>query len=176
MSKEIIINADKNQTRIALIEDGELAELHIESTENERTLGDIYLGRVRRTMPSIQAAFIDIGQKQDAFLHYSDLADNLPQWLKLLVHNKPNVSQMAAHTSDLPTSARSRSRRSEDDGKDQRSNKGRQSRDARRDSDVVAADVDVSDCDRTRDTASGTEARRRQTGRRRERFQREAVR
>ena len=145
MSKEIIINADKNQTRIALIEDGELAELHIESTENERTLGDIYLGRVRRTMPSIQAAFIDIGQKQDAFLHYSDLADNLPQWLKLLVHNKPNVSQMAAHTDDLPTSARSRSKRSKDNGDDKRANKGRQSRDARRESDVVAADVDVSE-------------------------------
>ncbi len=105
MSKEIIINADKNQTRIALIEDGELAELHIESSENERTLGDIYLGRVRRTMPSIQAAFIDIGQKQDAFLHFSDLADNLPQWLKLLEHNKPNVSQLASLTNDLPRKA-----------------------------------------------------------------------
>ncbi len=142
MSKEIIINADKNQTRIALIEDGELAELHIESTDDERTLGDIYLGKVRRTMPSIQAAFIDIGQKQDAFLHYSDLADNLPQWLKLLVHDKPNVSQMAEHTSDLPTSARSRSRRSRED--DSKSSRGRrQSRDARRDSDVVAADVEA---------------------------------
>ncbi|MEM8488674.1 MAG: Rne/Rng family ribonuclease [Bacteroidota bacterium] len=156
MSKEIIINADKNQTRIALIEDGELVELHIESTENERTLGDIYLGRVRRTMPSIQAAFIDIGQKQDAFLHYSDLADNLPQWLKLLVHNKPNVSQMAAHTSDLPTSARSRSRRSrEDDSKP--SSRGRQSRDAKRDSDVVAADADGAD-------AAGNNAKGRRDG------------
>lgn len=93
MSKEIIINADKNQTRIALVEDSKLAELYIEDSENERTLGDIFLGRVRRTMPSIQAAFIDIGQKQDAFLHYSDLADNLPDWLKLLEHDKPQVSK-----------------------------------------------------------------------------------
>lgn len=93
MSKEIIINADKNQTRIALVEDSKLAELYIEDSENERTLGDIFLGRVRRTMPSIQAAFIDIGQKQDAFLHYSDLADNLPDWLKLLEEDKPQVSK-----------------------------------------------------------------------------------
>ena len=93
MSKEIIISVEKGQTRIALIEEGELVELYIESAENARTLGDIYLGRVRRTMPSIQAAFIDIGQKQDAFLHYSDLADNLPQWLKFLETNRPQVSK-----------------------------------------------------------------------------------
>ena len=95
MSKEIIINTEKNQTRIALVENAELIELYIEDSENERTLGDIYLGRIRRTMPSIQAAFVDIGQKQDAFLHYSDLADNLPQWLKLLEQSPPRVSEIA---------------------------------------------------------------------------------
>ncbi|MEZ4701848.1 MAG: Rne/Rng family ribonuclease [Rhodothermales bacterium] len=93
MQKEIIINAEKNQTRIALIENGELVELYIEDPENERTLGDIYLGRVRRTMSSIQAAFIDIGQKQDAFLHFSDLADNLPEWLELLEQESPSVQK-----------------------------------------------------------------------------------
>ena len=102
MSKEIIINADKNQTRIALIESGELIELYIEDGEHERTLGDIYLGRIRRTMPSIQAAFVDIGQKQDAFLHYSDLADNLPQWLELLQQNPPRVESLAASIQENP--------------------------------------------------------------------------
>ena len=102
MSKEIIINADKNQTRIALIENGELTELYIEDAENERTLGDIYLGRIRRTMPSIQAAFVDIGQKQDAFLHYSDLADNLPQWLELLQQTPPRVESLAASIQENP--------------------------------------------------------------------------
>ncbi len=136
MSKEIIINADKNQTRIALIEDGELAELHIESTDNERTLGDIYLGRVRRTMPSIQAAFIDIGQKQDAFLHYSDLADNLPDWLTLLEHENPNVSLMAP--SSPPT---------DDEDEDAEQEKGsRQSRDAKsKKGDKIAADEEDSE-------------------------------
>ena len=106
MSKEIIINADKNQTRIALIENGELIELYIENAENERTLGDIYLGRIRRTMPSIQAAFVDIGQKQDAFLHYSDLADNLPQWLELLQQNPPRVESLAASIQENPQPTR----------------------------------------------------------------------
>ena len=108
MSKEIIINADKNQTRIALIESGELIELYIEDAEHERTLGDIYLGRIRRTMPSIQAAFVDIGQKQDAFLHYSDLADNLPQWLELLQQNPPRVESLAASIEENPQPMRSR--------------------------------------------------------------------
>lgn len=89
--KEIVINAEKEQTRIAIVENGELAELYFETPENERTLGDIYLGRVRRVMPSIQAAFIDIGQKQDAFLHFSDLSENLGDWLDLVDQDQPRV-------------------------------------------------------------------------------------
>jgi len=91
MGKEIIINAEKEQTRIAILEEGELAELYIENPENTRTIGNIFLGRVRRIMPSIQAAFIDIGQKQDAFLHFSDLAENLPEWLEFLEQTNPSV-------------------------------------------------------------------------------------
>jgi len=64
MSKEIIINSGEEQTRIAIVENGQLAELYMESQEHERTIGNLFLGRVRRVMPSIQAAFVDIGQKQ----------------------------------------------------------------------------------------------------------------
>lgn len=91
MAKEIIITAEKKQTRIAIVENGELAELHIEDPENARTLGDIYLGCIRRLMPSIRAAFVDIGQKQDAFLHYSDLAENLELQLQFVQQDKPHV-------------------------------------------------------------------------------------
>ncbi|PSQ67926.1 MAG: ribonuclease E/G, partial [Bacteroidetes bacterium QH_2_67_10] len=71
MAKEIIVNARKDQTRIAIVEDGDLAELYIENPEHKRTIGNIVLGRVRKVMPSIQAAFVDIGQPSDAFLHFS---------------------------------------------------------------------------------------------------------
>jgi ribonuclease G len=94
MSKEIVVNAEENQTRIAIVEDGKLAELYIENPENKRTIGNIYLGRVRKVMPSIQAAFVDIGQEQDAFLHFSDLSDNLPAILEFLKHNAPKVAKM----------------------------------------------------------------------------------
>lgn len=91
MGKEIIINAEKERTRIAILENGNLVELYIESPDNARTLGDIYLGRVRKIMPSIQAAFVDIGQKQDAFLHFSDLTDNLAQLLDFVDDESPHV-------------------------------------------------------------------------------------
>lgn len=90
MGKEIIINAKEEKTRIALLEDKELVELYIEGPENVRTIGDIYLGRVRKLMPSIQAAFIDIGQKQDAFLHFSDVSETFPAALEMIGEKSPN--------------------------------------------------------------------------------------
>ena len=93
MSKEIIINVTGEHSRIAIVEDGELVELYIENPENVRTIGDIYLGRVRRILPGIKAAFVDIGQKQDAFLHFSDLSDNLPDLLELSDGKIPDWSK-----------------------------------------------------------------------------------
>ena len=94
MAKEIIINAEKEHTRIAIVEGGELVELYIENPEHERTLGNVFLARVRKIMPSIRAAFVDIGQKQDAFLHFSDLSDNLPELLEYLESDKPAVGKV----------------------------------------------------------------------------------
>ena len=93
MSKQIIINTDSQKTRIAIVEQGELAELFIETEEHERTLGNLVVGRVRRIMPSIQAAFVDIGQKQDAFLHFSDLSENLADWLAYLGEETPEIGK-----------------------------------------------------------------------------------
>ncbi len=84
MAKEIIINNTKDRARIAIVEDKQLSELYVENAENTRTIGDIYMGRVRNLMPSIQAAFIDIGQKQDAFLHFSDVDENFPHLLEMI--------------------------------------------------------------------------------------------
>ncbi len=77
MKKEIILNATANEVRIAITEDGRLAELFVETPEKDRMVGDIYLGRVARVMPGIKAAFIDIGHKQDAFLHFSDIGNTV---------------------------------------------------------------------------------------------------
>ncbi len=94
MKKEIVINASKDRSRIAIVEDGELVELYVEHPDNVRTLGNIYLARIRKIMPGIRAAFVDIGQKQDAFLHFSDLTDNLPALLALAGEKIPGVEAL----------------------------------------------------------------------------------
>src|SRR5690625_983013 len=84
MKNQIIINSSGNQTRIALIENNELAQLCIESEENQRTVGDIYVARVHKVMSGIRSAFIDVGMEKDAFLHFSDAGDHLGDYVKML--------------------------------------------------------------------------------------------
>ncbi len=98
MRKEIIVNATKGQSKIAILEDGELVELYIETEEHARTIGDIYLGRVRNIIPGIRAAFVDIGQQQDAFLHFSDISDNFPELLELVGEKVPKIYHRALPT------------------------------------------------------------------------------
>jgi ribonuclease G len=73
MKREILINANPRETRVAIIEDDQLAELLVDRPDARRMVGDIYLGRVEAVLPGIQAAFVDIGTEKSAFLHASDL-------------------------------------------------------------------------------------------------------
>ena len=84
MRKEIIINAAANETRIAITEDGRLAELFVETANKEKMVGDIYLGKVAKVMPGIKAAFIDIGLNQDGFLHFSDIGNRLEEYSAMI--------------------------------------------------------------------------------------------
>jgi ribonuclease G len=93
LKKQIVINASKDRSRIAIVEDGELVELYVENPDNVRTIGNIYLGRVQKVMPAIRAAFVDVGQKQDCFLHFSDLTDNFPQTLALAGEDVPGLDE-----------------------------------------------------------------------------------
>lgn len=77
MKKEIIIHSAINEVRVAILEEGELAEFFIEMPNKERIIGNIYYGKVNKVVVSLNAAFIDIGLKQDAFLHFSDADDSL---------------------------------------------------------------------------------------------------
>jgi len=73
---EIIVDAGKDETRIALLEDGELVELYIENSRSERLVGNIYRGKVCSVLPGMQAAFVDIGHEKNAFLYVSDAMPN----------------------------------------------------------------------------------------------------
>ena len=74
--KEVIINAETLETRVAVLEDGKLEEFNIERTTEERLVGSIFKGRVRNLEDDLKAAFVDIGFEKNAFLHYWDIVPN----------------------------------------------------------------------------------------------------
>ncbi len=76
MVKEIIIDSQQNQISIAIVEDGSVVELHKDTLTHSFALGNIYLARVKKIMPGLNAAFVDIGCDKEAFIHYHDLGTN----------------------------------------------------------------------------------------------------
>ena len=73
MYKELIVNITENETRVALLENSNLVELYIERGDDEIITGNIYKGTIQRVLPGMQAAFVDIGIKQAAFLYIDDV-------------------------------------------------------------------------------------------------------
>jgi ribonuclease G len=84
VNKELIIDSRANEVEIALLEDKQLVELNRERKNNSHIVGDIYLGRVKKIMPGLNAAFVDVGYEKDAFLHYLDLGPQLNSLLKFI--------------------------------------------------------------------------------------------
>lgn len=82
MNKELIINALGDGVEIALLEDKRLVELHYERGQDSFAVGDLYLGKVKKLMPGLNAAFVDVGYEKDAFLHYTDLSPHIRSLLK----------------------------------------------------------------------------------------------
>lgn len=73
MGKEIVINAQSDLISLALLEDSNLVELHRDTLQHSFAVGNIYIGRVKKILPGLNAAFIDIGHSKEAFIHYHDL-------------------------------------------------------------------------------------------------------
>ena len=74
MRKQIIVNSSPNEVRVALLENGVLAEIHIQRSSDEAATGNIYKGKVLRVLAGMQAAFVDLGLEKAAFLHASDVS------------------------------------------------------------------------------------------------------
>ncbi len=94
MNKELIINSTPQGVEIALLEDKKLVEIHNEKSDATFGVGDIYLGKVKKLIPGLNAAFIDVGFEKDAFLHYTDLspyAKSILKFTQLAIHNKTEV-------------------------------------------------------------------------------------
>jgi len=80
MSEEILINVTPQETRIAVVENGVLQEVHVERARRRGLVGNIYKGRISRVLPGMQAAFVDIGLQRTAFLHASDIVNQPAEW------------------------------------------------------------------------------------------------
>ena len=75
MYRRLIVNVAEHETRVALLENGTIAELFIERGDESNITGNIYKGKIQRVLPGMQAAFVDIGLEQAAFLYVDDIYD-----------------------------------------------------------------------------------------------------
>src|ERR1700704_4699126 len=100
LNKELIINAAPQGVEIALLEDKKLVELHHEKADASFAVGDLYLGKVKKLIPGLNAAFVDVGFEKDAFLHYTDLSPYARSLLKFtqqaITDNNPNGFDFAS--------------------------------------------------------------------------------
>src|SRR5699024_7681772 len=76
MTEDILINVTPFETRVALVEQGAVQEIHIERSIERGHVGNLYLGKVTRVLPGMQSAFVDIGLDRSAFIHVADLRQN----------------------------------------------------------------------------------------------------
>lgn len=97
MNVELVINSTPGEVVIGLLNDKRLIELHKEKSNIQFSVGDIYLGKVKKVMTGLNAAFVDVGYEKDAFLHYLDLgpqANSLMKYVEQVRSGKQNVSNL----------------------------------------------------------------------------------
>jgi len=84
MNKELIIRSSSDNVDFALLKDGKLIEFQKDKENNKFSVGDVFLAKVRKSIPGLNAAFVNVGYHKDAFLHYHDLGPKLPSLLKFI--------------------------------------------------------------------------------------------
>src|SRR5713101_5801977 len=94
MSKELVISAAPHETRVAILEEGQLCEIYIEREKEFALVGSIYKGRVTRVLPGMQSAFVDIGLDSDAFLYVGDFLENLEDYDHVVAPVEGKVEKM----------------------------------------------------------------------------------
>lgn len=97
MNYELVVDSRKRSVWLALLKDGKLIELHEEREQTNFAVGDIYHGKVRKVVPSLNACFVDVGYEKDAFLHYLDLGPQFQSLNKFTQHTlqgKQNVADL----------------------------------------------------------------------------------
>ena len=101
MKRELIINVNPTEVSIALCEDKVLVELNKEQCQTGFAVGDIYVGRVRKIMPGLNAAFVNIGHEKDAFIHYLDLGENYESLRRVVTSHEPGKRNIKVESMKL---------------------------------------------------------------------------
>src|SRR5579862_4722908 len=94
MSKEMVISTTPHETRVAILEEGQLCEIYVEREREFALVGSIYKGRVTRVLPGMQSAFVEIGLDSDAFLYVGDFLENLEDYDHVVTTVEGRVEKM----------------------------------------------------------------------------------
>ena len=94
MSKELVISANPHETRVAILEEGQLCEYYVEREKEFALVGSIYKGRVTRVLPGMQSAFVEIGLDSDAFLYVSDFLEDLEEFDHIVTTSDEKIQKM----------------------------------------------------------------------------------
>jgi Rne/Rng family ribonuclease len=109
MSKEMIISSSPQETRVAILEDDQLVEVHIERSQEQGLVGSIYKGRVTKVLPGMQSAFVNVGLERDAFLYVSDFFEDAEEYDSIVATVEDKIEKLdtdSLETADrLPTPA-----------------------------------------------------------------------
>ena len=97
MNRELIIDSSLSEVNIALLEDKSLVELHKEKINNNFAVGDVFLAKVKKIMPGLNAAFVDVGYDKDAFLHYLDLGPQIRTFNKYVKLGLLGKAKLTTH-------------------------------------------------------------------------------
>src|SRR6266436_248246 len=89
MSKELVISANRHETRVALIDDDQLVEVYFQRSNEYSLAGSIHKGRVTRVLPGMQSAFVDLGLERDTFLYVSDFLEEHEDFDKITGDEAP---------------------------------------------------------------------------------------
>src|SRR5688500_16200890 len=111
MTKEMIISSSAHETRVAILEDDQVAEIFIERERSRGVVGNLYKGRVSKVLPGMQSAFVDLGLERDGFLYVTDVIATFEEFDRLETDEDP---PSPAGGNGAPASARQVGRRDRD--------------------------------------------------------------
>src|SRR5271156_5142600 len=94
MSKELVVSANRHETRVAVLEDDQVVEVYYQREKESPLAGSIHKGRVPRVLPGMQSAFVDIGLDRDAFLYVSDFFEDNDEYDKIVTSVEEKVFKM----------------------------------------------------------------------------------